>query len=141
MSHSKATKPKPPYRVLVCDDAPTIRRAVRRFLGCNPEFEVVDVAAGGQESIAKVLQLKPDLVLMDVCMPDLDGIEATRQILLAIPGTKVLAFSSDSARGTVDRMLAAGADGYVVKGADPDELLQAARKVLAGEQYLSVALR
>jgi len=79
-------------------------------------------------------------VLMDVCMPGLDGIETTRQILLGTPRTKVLAYSSDSAWSTVERMLSAGASGYVLKGSDPDELVRAARKVLAGERYLSLAL-
>jgi len=140
MTRANTTKPRPPYRVLVCDDAAVMRRAVRRFLRDNPEFHVVGEAADGQESIAKAIQLQPDLVLMDVRLPDLDGIEATRQILLAVPGIRVLAFSSDSARETVDRMLAAGAGGYLVKGADPDELVRAARKILAGKRYLDVAV-
>jgi len=117
-----------------------IRQALQRALGSNSEFHVVDEAAGGQESIAKAVRLKPDLVLMDVCMPDLNGIEATRQILRAAPQTKVLAYSSDSTWATVERMFAAGAGGYVVKGADVDELVRAARTVLAGGHYLSVVL-
>jgi len=133
-------KPRSPYRVLVCDDAATIRVALQRALRNNSEFHVVDEAAGGRESIAKAVRLKPDLVLMDVSMPDLNGIEATRQILRAAPGTKVLAYSSDSAWSTVERMFAAGAGGYVVKGADVDELVRAARTVLAGGHYLSVVL-
>jgi len=133
-------KPKPPYRVLICDDVATIRRAVQELLSDDPEFQVVDEAVNGQESIAKAVQLKPDLVLMDVRMPDQDGIEATRQILLGAPGTKILAFSSDSDWATVNRMLGAGAGGYVLKGADPDELVRAARTVLAGRHYLSLGL-
>jgi len=140
MTCSEAAKPKPPYRVLVCDDVATIRQGVQRLLCDAAEFHVVDEAAGGEESITKAIQLRPDLVLMDVSMPGLDGIEATRQILFAAPGTKVLAYSSDSAWSTVERMLGAGASGYVLKGSDPDELVRAARKVLAGERYLSLAL-
>ena len=140
MPHSKPKKSERPYRVLVCDDAAIIRGAVREFLTDNSMFRVVGEAAGGLESIAKAAQLKPDLVLMDVHMPDLDGIEATRRILLGDPRTKVLAFSSDLARKTVERLFAAGACGYVVKGDDPDELVRAAQKVLAGGHYLSLAL-
>jgi DNA-binding NarL/FixJ family response regulator len=140
MTDTTPTESRPPYRVLICDDALMSRRALQRALRDNSEFQVVDEAAGGQESIAKAVKLKPDLVLMDVCMPDLNGIEATRQILRAAPGTKVLAYSADSAWGTVDRMFAAGADGYLVKGADVDELVRAARTVLAGGHYLSVVL-
>jgi len=117
-----------------------MRRTLRQFLKGNSEFHIVGEAAGGLESIDKAIQLKPDLVLMDVRMPDLDGIEATRRILLAVPGIKILAFSSDSAPETADLMLEAGADGYLVKGADPDELVRAARKILAGKRYLDVAL-
>jgi len=84
--------------------------------------------------------LKPDLVLMDVCLPDLDGAEATRQILLRAPETKVLAYSADSCWEKVDRMLAAGACGYVVKRADLEELVRAARTVLLGGHYLSLTL-
>ena len=73
-------------------------------------------------------------------MPDLDGAEATRQILERVPETRVLAYSSDAAWETVDRMFAAGALGYVVKGPDFDELVRAARAVLAGAHFLSVAL-
>ena len=141
MPHSNPKKSELSYRVLVCDDAAIIRRAVRRFLSYYPEFDVVGEAAGGLESIAKAVQLKPDLVLMDVRMPDLDGIEATRQIVLAVPGTKVLAYSSDTAWKTVDWMFAAGAGGYVVKGVEVDELVRAAQTVLAGRHYVSLALR
>ena len=140
MTHASTARPRPPYRVLVCDDATVMRRTLRQFLEGTSEFHIVGEAAGGLESIDKAIQLKPDLVLMDVRMPDLDGIEATRRILLAVPGVRVLAFSSDSAPETVDLMLEAGADGYLVKGADPDELVRAARKVLAGKRYLDVAV-
>ena len=141
MTHSSTSRPKPPYRVLVCDDAAVMRRSLRQFLGGNSGFHVVGEAAGGMESIDKAIQLKPDLVLMDVCMPDLDGMEATRRILLAVPGIKVLAFSSDSTPAMVNLMLTAGARGYLVKGGDPDELVRAARKILAGKRYLDPAVR
>jgi two-component system invasion response regulator UvrY len=116
------------------------RQQVRQVLANSSEFQVVGEAAGAQESIEKVSHLKPDLVLMDVCLPDLDGAEATRQILLRAPETKVLAYSADSCWEKVDRMLAAGACGYVVKRADLEELVRAARTVLLGGHYLSLTL-
>jgi DNA-binding NarL/FixJ family response regulator len=131
---------KPNLRVLVCDDTAAIRKTIRLTFDKSPGFRVVDEAASGQEAIQKALHLKPDLVLMDVFMPALDGIEATRQILLTAPEIKVLAHSSDSKWETVDRMLAMGAAGYVVKGSDFDELLRAARTVVAGGHYLSRVL-
>ncbi len=139
-SCANASNPKPPYRVLICDDMATIRRVLQRVLRDDSEFLVVDEASSGQESVAKAIQLNPDLVLMDVHMPNLDGIAATRQILLGVPGTKVLAYSSDSAWATANRMLSAGARGYVLKGTDPEELVRAARTVLAGGHYLSPGL-
>jgi len=133
-------KHKHSYRVLVCDDLAVARHQVQQALESTSEFHVVGEAAGAQDSIAMAIELKPDLVLMDVCMPDLDGAEAARQILLGAPEIKILAYSADCCWEKVDRMLAAGACGYVVKGADSDELVRAARTVLAGGHYLSLAL-
>lgn len=132
--------PKAPYRVLVCDGLAMVRQAIQLVLRNSSEFHVVDEATGGRDSIAKAVKLKPDLVVMDVRMPDLDAAEAIRQILLGAAGIKVLGYSSDSAWETADRMLGAGAGGYVVKGADLEELVRAARMVIAGGHYLSLAL-
>ena len=135
---ARPTKPtKPKYRILICDDAALIRKQMQLLLTHKSDFQVVDEAICGRDSVVKAVQLKPDLVLMDVCMPDLNGAEATRLILAAEPGIKVLAYSSDSAWETVDRMLAAGAGGYVVKGEDMSELVRAVRTLLAGGHYLS----
>jgi DNA-binding NarL/FixJ family response regulator len=133
-------KTKPVLRVLICDDLAIVRLAVHQVLKNTEEFQMVHEAVDGHDSIAKAAELKPDLVLMDVRMPDLDGAEATRQILREAPQTKVLAYSADSAWATVDRMLEAGVCGYVVKGDDMDEVVRAARTVLAGGHYLSLAL-
>jgi DNA-binding NarL/FixJ family response regulator len=133
-------KTKPVLRVLICDDLPMVRLAVQQVLKTTDEFPLVHEAVDGHDSIAKAAELKPDLVLMDVGMPGLDGAEATREILRGAPETKVLAYSADSAWETVDRMLAAGVCGYVVKGEDMEEVVRAARTVLAGGHYLSLAL-
>jgi DNA-binding NarL/FixJ family response regulator len=128
------------YRVLICDDLELIRRTLQFFLGMNPEFQVVAEAANGREAIAKAIQWQPDLVVMDAQLPDLEGAEATRQILAGAPRTIVLAYSSDSAWESAERMLEAGARGYVAKGMDPHELVRAVRTVLAGGHYLSLVL-
>jgi DNA-binding NarL/FixJ family response regulator len=140
MIAAKPVRSKPRYRVLVCDDVGMMRQAVRSMFEDAREFEVVDEAVGGQDAIMKAIALKPDLIVMDFSMPDLDGAEATRQILDRVPGTKVLAWSSDASWETVDRMFAAGALGYVVKGPDGEELVRAARAILAGAHFLSLAL-
>jgi DNA-binding NarL/FixJ family response regulator len=140
MNAIKEMNSKPPFRVLVCDDSQLMLGTVHLALRRDPDFQTVELATGGREAILKAVQFKPDLVIMDVHMPDLDGIEATRQILRKMPGTRVLAFSSDLAWETVDAMFEAGASGYLVKGVGPTELIQAARAVLAGRNYLSLGL-
>jgi two-component system invasion response regulator UvrY len=140
MTDELTARPKAQYRVLVCDALAMVRQAIQAVLSNSSEFCVVDEATGARDSIAKAVQLKPDLVVMDVRMPDLDGAEAIRQMLLGAAGIKVLGYSSDSAWETADRMLGSGAGGYVVKGADLDELVRAARIVIAGGHYLSLAL-
>jgi DNA-binding NarL/FixJ family response regulator len=133
-------KPKPVYRVLVYDRAAMVRQEAMEALRNNCEFHVVEEAIDTHDCVAKAIELKPDLVLMDVGAPEPDGVDATKQILLSAAGTKVLACSSDSEWETVDRMFAAGACGYVVKLPLYDELVRAARTVLAGGHYLSLKL-
>jgi DNA-binding NarL/FixJ family response regulator len=102
-----------------------------------PDLEIVGEAAGGYAGVEMALALVPDLVLMDVDMPDLNGIEATRRLLARQPDIKVLAHSAGSGWHVVREMLFAGASGYLVKGGDPDELAEAIRVVLAGDRFLS----
>jgi len=133
-------KPKPKYRVLVCDDAGTIHQNIHQVLVNDSGFQVVDEVRCARDCSARAVELKPDIVLMNVGSPNLDGAEAVRQVVLAVPGIKVLAYSSDSGWETVERMLGAGAVGYVVNGNDLDELVRAAKTVLIGGHYLSLVL-
>ena len=128
------------HRVLLCDDQDMVRLTVREFLKLQTDIEVVGEASGGQAGIEAALELLPDLVLMDVSMPDVNGIEATRQILANDPRVKVLAHSSHPNWETVDQMFAAGARGYVLKQGDAVELVRAIRTVLAGGSFLSPGL-
>jgi DNA-binding NarL/FixJ family response regulator len=128
------------HRILLCDDQDMVRWTVREFLKPGSDIEVVGEASGGQAGIDATLELLPDLVLMDVSMPEVNGIEATRQIVARAPGVKVLAHSSHHNWEIVDQMFTAGAQGYVLKLGDVGELVSAIRNVLAGGCFLSPAL-
>lgn len=121
-----------PVRVLLCDDQAMIRVRVREALARAPGIEVIGEAAGGLAGVKLALDLAPDVVMMDVSMPDLNGIEATRRILASLPRTRVLAFSAEARRQTVEAMLSAGARGYLLKNSDPEEWTRAIHSVMAG---------
>jgi len=115
----------PRLRLLIADDRARTRRALRALLASDPHFEVVGEAADGEEALAGVERLRPDMVLLDVRMPRLDGIQATARIKAGWPAVRVVAHSL-----AVDRRedaLAAGADAFVPKGAPSGELLAALR--------------
>ncbi|GAA1060066.1 response regulator transcription factor [Agromyces bracchium] len=126
-------------RVLVVDDQPLIRQAVRALLDAEPTLEVVGEAADGAEALDLVRELRPDVVLMDIRMPGLDGIEATRRIGAdpALADVRVLILTTFEEDENVVRALHAGASGFIGKGTDPDALVEAVHTVHAGESLLS----
>jgi DNA-binding NarL/FixJ family response regulator len=128
-------------RILLCDDGELFRSCCREMLAEASDIEVVGEADGGYAAVTMAVDLAPDLVVMDVDMPDLDGIQATQRILARNPGVKVLAHSSGAEWQIVRQMLAVGAAGYVVKGGDPDEFVMAIRVLLAGGRFLSGRIR
>jgi DNA-binding NarL/FixJ family response regulator len=130
----------PHLRILCADDHPTFRAGVRAVLSAAPDLELVGEAATGSEAVTLAAGLRPDLVVMDVHMPDLDGIEATRRIVGADPDVHVLVVTMAEDDATVFRAMRAGAIGYVLKGAGFDELLRAMRAVGSGEAVFSPAL-
>ncbi len=123
-------------RVLVVDDSPTTRAMLREALALDGDIEVVGEANGGREAVEQALTLHPDVVLMDVRMPEGDGVAAARRIVAEYPRTKVVALTWSDDPGTVRDMLAAGAIGYVVKGGTIDELAGAIRRARSGEPEL-----
>ena len=109
-------------RLLICDDSESLRTVLRATLAEQPEISVVGEAADGQEAVDLALALSPDVVLMDVRMPVLDGVEATREITAALPSVRVVALTGSDDRAVVSAMLEAGAVAHCVKGSPLWEL-------------------
>jgi len=124
-------------RVLIADDHSLVRAGIRMLLEDQADIEVVGEAGGGCEVVEQAAQLQPDVVLMDIAMNDLSGLEATAQITERLPQTRVLALTMHDREEYFFAMLQAGALGYVLKESQPDELVAAIRAVHRGEAYLS----
>jgi DNA-binding NarL/FixJ family response regulator len=122
-----------PIRVVIVDDHPVVRRGLRSLLETLPGIEVAGEAADGEAAVREVQVTRPDAVLMDVQMPGMDGIQATRQIGVCCPGVAVLVLTMFDDDATVFTAMQAGARGYLLKGADQDEISRALRAVVAGE--------
>ncbi len=116
-----------PIRALLADDHTIVRSGVRALLSTEPDIEVVGEVGNGAEAVAQAETLRPDVVLMDLVMPGLSGIEATRQITASLPGTRVLVLTSFAADENVFPAIKAGALGYLLKDSGPDELVRAIR--------------
>lgn len=124
-------------RVILADDHQVIREGLRTLIEEQNDMEVVAEASDGREAIRLCGEMKPDVVVMDVAMPDLNGIEATRQVVSECPSTRVLALSMHADKHYAAGMLGAGASGYVLKDCAFDELANAIRRVAKGSTYLS----
>jgi DNA-binding NarL/FixJ family response regulator len=124
-------------KILLTDDHAIIRQGLRSLLEKQPDIEVVAEAEDGRQAFELVRKLLPDIVVMDVSMPNLNGIEATRQIHREFPAVKVIALSMHSNRRFVGDMLKAGAAGYILKEGLFDELVQAIHAIENGDIYLS----
>lgn len=125
-----------PIRVLIVDDQQMIREGISLILKSHPDIEVVGEAANGREGLAKVEETEPDVVLMDISMPELNGIDATVMVKRRFPQVKVLTLTVHDAEGYILQLLRAGASGYIVKKAAGDELVEAIRSVQRGDYYL-----
>ena len=123
-------------RILLADDHVIVRQGLRLLIEKVPGLEVVAEAGNGREALQLTRKLSPDLVIMDISMPDLNGIEATRQICSELEGVKVLALSMHSDEQLVIAALNAGASGYLLKNSAAKELVRAIRTVLTDETYL-----
>ena len=130
----------PKIKLVLADDHAVVRSGLRMLLQAQPDIEIVGEAETGAQALAQVRALQPDLILMDIQMPDMNGIEATRQIRAAFKDTAVLALTMHEDDQYFFEMLQAGASGYVPKRAAPDELVRAIRTVSRGEVFLYPSL-
>jgi len=130
-------------RIVIADDHPIVRSGLSGSLGSQPDFEVVGEAATGLDALELANTLNPDIVLMDIRMPELDGASATRRIVAENPGVRILVLTTYATDADVLRAVEAGAVGYLLKDVPHDELFRAVRAVARGERYLahSVAVR
>ncbi|HYX85501.1 MAG TPA: response regulator transcription factor [Gaiellales bacterium] len=126
--------------VLIADDQPLVRVGLRKILDAEADMAVVGEAGDGHEAIAAARRLRPDVVLMDIRMPVLDGIEATRRITAARPRSRVLVLTTFGLDTYVYDALRAGASGFMLKDAPPEEIVAAVRIVASGEALLAPAV-
>ena len=129
----------PRVRIVLADDHPIVRSGLTSVLASQPDCEVVGEAGDGEAAIALARALAPDVVLMDLRMPGVDGVEATRRIAREDPRVRVLVLTTYASDAAVLQAVAAGAVGYLLKDAPPEELFRAVRAVARGERYLAPA--
>ncbi len=124
-------------RILLADDHKILREGLVALLEKQPDLKILGEAEDGRTAVRMVMQMRPDVVIMDINMPDLNGVEATRQIIKELPGVKVIALSVHSNNYLVKGMLQAGASGYLLKYSSSKELINAIHSVMDKQIYLS----
>jgi two-component system nitrate/nitrite response regulator NarL len=127
-------------RILLVDDHLLFRKGLAQLLDSQPDFEVVGEAADGTEAVEQMRLLKPDLVLMDINMPNCDGFEATRRIKVNLPNTRIVMLTVSEDEGDLKAAIQCGADGYLLKDLSPETLFQQLRGLAAGEAPISRAM-
>jgi len=129
-----------PIRVLIVDDHPVVRHGLKVLLGTDPGLEVIGEASGGKEAVEMTMLLLPDVILMDLVMPDMDGAEATRRILAGHPKARILVLTSFGSDRALFPALDAGALGFLLKDSTAEQLIRAIRQVARGQSSLSPAI-
>ncbi len=127
-------------RLMLVDDHDIVRTGLKSFLEVQPGLEVVAEASNGSQALNRARETRPDVVIMDISMPEMDGLEATRRLKAILPECQVLVLTVHEDKQFLFEMLAAGATGYVTKRASADELLAAVRAVAQGQVYLQPIL-
>jgi DNA-binding NarL/FixJ family response regulator len=136
----KAESKKPPFRILLVDDYAVLRQGMKHLIDAEPDMEVVGQAEDGAEAIRIAATLRPDIIVMDLSMPNLTGAEATRRLKTAHPSCRVLVLTVHEDRGYLKELLEAGATGYMLKRAAADELIHALRAIASGNVYVDARL-
>ncbi len=129
-----------PIRILIADDHQLLRQGIRNFLALEPDFEIIGEAVDGEDAVAKAQALLPDVLLLDINMPKLTGIEAAGKLKTLCPDVKVLALTIHDDENYMMRMIENGAAGYLLKDVEPSMMVQAIRRVHAGESYVEPSL-
>lgn len=127
-------------RILIADDHPTFRRGLELVLGSAPDIEILAQAETGSQAVDLAVRLVPDVILMDLRMPEIDGIEATRRVMRAVPDVAIVVLTMFDDDDSVIAALRAGARGYLLKGANEDEILRAVHGAAAGEAIFGSAV-
>lgn len=122
-------------KVLLADDHNLVRMAIKALLADVEDIEIIDEAIDGEEAIEKAQTLKPDLLLLDLTMPKVSGVEVTRKLKEQMPDLKILILSMHQEENTINQLIEAGADGYLLKDLQKDDLVKGIKKVLEGEKY------
>ena len=125
--------------VIIADDHAIIREGLKNLLE-KMGIQVVDIAGNGREAVEKAVSLKPDIMMMDISMPDLNGVDATARIRREVPGTRVIALSVHSSKTIIDNMFRSGASGYILKESALDEIYDAIQEVANGNFYLTPSI-
>ncbi|HQZ94904.1 MAG TPA: response regulator transcription factor [Pyrinomonadaceae bacterium] len=130
----------PKLRVLIAEDHQTVREGVKLLIDSQPDMEVVGEAGDGEVAIQEATRLMPDILLMDISMPNLNGLKATKRLRSVRPNIKILILTRHTDDGYLQQLIGAGASGYVLKQSAPTELINAIRTIAAGNAYLDPSL-
>lgn len=129
-----------PIRILIADDHLLLRQGIRNFLSLEPDFEIVGEAADGEEAIARAQALQPDVLLLDINMPKVNGIEVAKRLKELMPQIRILALTIHDDENYMMEMIQSGAAGYLLKDVEPSMMVQAIRRVHAGESFVEPSL-
>lgn len=127
-------------KVLLAEDHQTVREGVKLLVNAQDDMEVIGEAGDGEQALDKAIELKPDLLLMDISMPRMNGLRATKRIRNAVPDMKILILTRHTDDGYLQQLIGAGANGYVLKQSAPTELISAVRSVASGKSYIDPSL-
>jgi two-component system, NarL family, response regulator NreC len=129
-----------PTRILLAEDHNTVREGIKMLVNAQPDMEVIGEAADGQTAIARTRELRPDLLVMDISMPQLNGLKATEKLRKEFPDLKILTLTRHTDDGYLQQLIKAGVNGYVLKQSAPTELISAIRTVRSGRSYVDSEL-